>query len=202
MHGSDACWLRGGGARIIDSLLACHFLFLYFFIPSLLQPTFRHLQCMFDSSFLTDESTREVWASTPLVVGMHPDEATDPIVTHSLAAGKPWAVIPCCVFPGLHPHRRTADGQLVKTHEQLCDYYMRLDPGVRRAQLDFEGRNTVIYSLGRQATEGDATSDAAAAAAAGSADGAMDALVSATVSAAIGVPSSSSSSSSSLPPQL
>lgn len=150
---------------------------------------------MFDSSFLTDESTRDVWASTPLVVGMHPDEATDPIVSHSLAAGKPWAVIPCCVFPGLHPHRRTADGQLVKTHEQLCDYYMRLDPGVRRAQLDFEGRNTVIYSLGRQATEGDATShDAAAASAAaavGNADGAMDSATPA--ASAIGVPSSSSS---------
>jgi len=148
---------------------------------------------MFDSSFLTDESTREVWASTPLVVGMHPDEATDPIVSHSLAAGKPWAVIPCCVFPGLHPHRRTADGQLVKTHEQLCDYYMRLDPGVRRAQLDFEGRNTVIYSLGRPANGGHATSDAAAAAAAaGNAAGAMD---SATPAAAIGAPSSPSSSS-------
>jgi hypothetical protein len=160
---------------------------------------------MFDSSFLTDESTREVWASTPLVVGMHPDEATDPIVSHSLAAGKPWAVIPCCVFPGLHPHRRTADGQLVKTHEQLCDYYMRLDPGVRRAQLDFEGRNTVIYSLGRQATGSAVAADedhTTSPAAAGSADGAMDALVSATVSAAIGAPSSSSSSSSSLPPQL
>lgn len=163
---------------------------------------------MFDASFLTGEATRSVWESAPLVVGMHPDEATDPIVHLSLAAGKPWAVIPCCVFPGLHPHRRTRDGQLVKTHEQLCEYYLALDPGVRRAQLDFEGRNTVIYSLGKSATAAEESTASAAAAAvtappaAESADGAIDALVSATAAATIAAPSSSSSSSSSpLAPQ-
>ena len=60
------------------------------------QPTFRHLQCLFDASFLTNASTAGAWRAAPLVVGLHPDEATDPIVTLSLAAGKPFAVVPCC----------------------------------------------------------------------------------------------------------
>jgi len=46
----------------------------------------------------------------PLAVGMHPDQATEPIIDAALALGKPFAVVPCCVFPDLFPHRRTRTG--------------------------------------------------------------------------------------------
>ena len=41
----------------------------------------------------------ELLAGCSVVVGMHPDQATDAIVDFALQAGKPFAVIPCCVFP-------------------------------------------------------------------------------------------------------
>ena len=39
---------------------------------------------------------------------MHPDQATDLIVDAALRYGKPFAVVPCCVFPNHHPNRRIA----------------------------------------------------------------------------------------------
>jgi hypothetical protein len=114
------------------------------------EPTFSQLQCLFDEKFLNDPLTKAAWDNACLVVGLHPDEATEPLVTLCLAAGKPFAVVPCCVFPSAHPRRRTRDGLHVRTHEQLCQYYLELDPSVQRATLDFEGRNTVLFSRGRQ----------------------------------------------------
>ena len=53
-----------------------------------------------------ETAARRAWERCALVVGLHPDEATDAIVDAALAAGKPFAVVPCCVFPSLFPHRR------------------------------------------------------------------------------------------------
>ena len=36
--------------------------------------------------------------------------------THSLAARKSFAVVPCCVFPEENPQRRTADGRAVVSY--------------------------------------------------------------------------------------
>ena len=36
---------------------------------------------------------------------MHPDQATEPIVDLALRLGVPFAVVPCCVYPGLFPFR-------------------------------------------------------------------------------------------------
>jgi hypothetical protein len=41
-----------------------------------------------------------------LLVGMHPDQATEFIVSCALALHKPWAVVPCCVFGREFPTRR------------------------------------------------------------------------------------------------
>ena len=68
------------------------------------------------SSWINDKAAR--WQAAAVVVGMHPDEATEPVVVEALAAGKPFAVVPCCVFPKLFPHRRTAAGKLVTTHAE------------------------------------------------------------------------------------
>ncbi len=46
------------------------------------------------------------------VVGLHPDQATDGILRFALHRGKPFAIIPCCVFPSLFPERRVLPGQL------------------------------------------------------------------------------------------
>ena len=45
------------------------------------------------------------WKEASLVVGLHPDEATGAIVELALEHGKPFAVVPCCVFPQRFPDR-------------------------------------------------------------------------------------------------
>ena len=78
-------------------------------------------------------------AAASVLIGMHSDDATEPIVDAALSLGKPFAVrplcpshtcrhnghsyasllyqvVPCCVFPSRHPHRRTPQGP--GTHPQ------------------------------------------------------------------------------------
>jgi hypothetical protein len=40
-----------------------------------------------------------VWCAAPQVVGMHPDQATEAILQFALECRKPFAIVPCCVFP-------------------------------------------------------------------------------------------------------
>jgi hypothetical protein len=49
---------------------------------------------------------RQLLRSASLLVGIHPDQATESIVDCALALRKPWAVVPCCVFAYTFVHRR------------------------------------------------------------------------------------------------
>ena len=44
---------------------------------------------------------------------------TEPIVDVACRLGKPFAVVPCCVFPRLFPHRRLPDGREPKLYDDL-----------------------------------------------------------------------------------
>ena len=55
------------------------------------------------------------------------------------------AVVPCCVFPGLHPHRTTLEGGPVRSYEELISYLLAKCGGVKEATLPTEGRNRVVY---------------------------------------------------------
>lgn len=80
-----------------------------------------------------------------LVVGMHPDEATDHIILHAVKHGIPFAVCPCCIKPsasafwGQHKER------------QWVDHLERLAKGfeVQRLYLKMSGRNTVLIGRPR-----------------------------------------------------
>lgn len=54
----------------------------------------------------THGSLRQVLRGASILVGMHPDQATEPIVACALALGKPFAIVPCCVFPTIFQQRR------------------------------------------------------------------------------------------------
>ena len=116
-------------------------------------PPPRQICGYFDMGFI-DGVHADLWRSSAVIVGMHPDQATEPIVRLALAAGKPFAVVPCCVFYKSNPNRKLRDGTPVETHEQFCNYLVELGgeyEGARvgRCQLnDFEGRNTIVYNLG------------------------------------------------------
>jgi hypothetical protein len=128
-----------------------------------------------DDSFLCPQVRAEFRADTwsafaecSVVVGMHPDQATESIMAFAKAHGKPFAIVPCCVFPALFPDRRVpADEEDaeedVETEEgdekkiinarhvpvtrlaQLVRYLAR-ETGGRVTHLDFQGANRVVYS--------------------------------------------------------
>ena len=84
------------------------------------------------------------------VVGMHPDGATESIVDFALATGKPFAVVPCCVFPQSFQGRSDPEtGGSVTTHSQFVRYLRAKDPArIGMATLPFSGKNVVLYSTG------------------------------------------------------
>ena len=80
-----------------------------------------------------------------LIVGMHPDQATGAIVEAAIELGKSFAVVPCCVFARLFPHRRTSDGKPVILYSDLLSYILASGENIKEAKLAFEGRNIVLY---------------------------------------------------------
>ena len=76
------------------------------------------LPILFDATFVR----RPQWHVAHLITGLHPDQATDFIVDAALATGKPFAVVPCCVYPTLFAQRRLRGGSEVRSLEQLCRY--------------------------------------------------------------------------------
>jgi len=96
--------------------------------------------------------------STRLVVGFHPDQATDYCIDLAAVLGVPFCVVPCCVFPREFPHRRLASlgGQEkhrpVRNYEELIEYLTTTKAHYcRRYELEFEetttAKNTALYTL-------------------------------------------------------
>lgn len=105
--------------------------------------------------------------STPLILGMHPDQATEHIIDVGLTLNTPAVVVPCCVFPSLFPRtvRRQAIADLqqgllgragyvcekndsdmvdVVTYTQFLAYLLDKDHRLTIHYLPIEGRNRVI----------------------------------------------------------
>lgn len=91
---------------------------------------------------------RQLFSDCSIVVGLHPDQATEPILDLSVQQQLPFAVMPCCVFPRLFAHRRLqqANGVSVPvvTYEQLVGYLVQRGDA-QQTVLDFEGANILVY---------------------------------------------------------
>ena len=72
-------------------------------------------------------------------MALHADEATEAAVDAALKYGKPFAVVPCCVFADLFPNRPAA----VRTTAEFCDY-LAAKAGATLEYLRFEGKNKVV----------------------------------------------------------
>jgi hypothetical protein len=110
-------------------------------------------RCLFDAEALAEESALlRPFAESVLVLGLHPDQATEPIVDACLRVRKPFAIVPCCVFPEENPQRRTAAGGPVRSHEQFVEYLLAKAPcgEIERGVIEgMPGRNVVLhYRLG------------------------------------------------------
>lgn len=112
----------------------------------------RQCQELFNEEFLS--CRMEEWKHCSMIIGLHPDEATEPIIDMALRYDKPMAVVPCCVFPLSNPHRRTTEGRPVREYEDFISYLLAKDPSLQLQVLpDVPGRNIVIYrTVGREQT--------------------------------------------------
>ena len=85
-----------------------------------------------------DDSTTTVWCV----------QATDSIVEFAVMHDKPFAVVPCCVFPRLFKHRRLKEGVPVTVHAELVEYLRHAGgQDCRVEHLKFEGMNQVVFSV-------------------------------------------------------
>ena len=94
-----------------------------------------------------DEAKRLV-AGASIVVGMHPDQGAEPLVDFALTNGKPFAVVPCCVYGKDFPKRKAMDGSAVRCYGEFIEFLLAKDPNIQTAELDFEGKNILLYHLG------------------------------------------------------
>ena len=77
----------------------------------------KHCQELFNETFCINNfgshedcvSRERKDAKIELIIGMHPDQATESIVNMAIKYQKPFAVVPCCVFSQENPHRRLKD---------------------------------------------------------------------------------------------
>ena len=80
-----------------------------------------------------------------VVIGMHPDYATEFIVDFALKYKKAFAVLPCCVFPKSFPNRRL-NGRAVRQYDDFCDYLTQKHEEISQCVLTLmNGQNKVIY---------------------------------------------------------
>lgn len=76
-----------------------------------------------------------------LIVGFHPDQATDYAIELARVLEVPYAVVPCCVFPSEFPHRRLANGSKVKCYDDLIKYLQEhyVESKIERLNFHFAG---------------------------------------------------------------
>lgn len=105
----------------------------------------RNVRCLKET--LEDAIDREpdTFAHCGALVSLHPDEATEPTIDAALAAKRPFAVIPCCVFRKLAPSRRVNNGSAVAKYGNFLRYLREKDARIQSFRLPFEGRNVVIF---------------------------------------------------------
>jgi hypothetical protein len=80
-------------------------------------------------------------ASTPLtedlIVGMHPDDATAPIIKAAVRNKKKWAVVPCCIM-GLEAHGVSGFTAWIKKLRSFA-------PNSRTETLPIGGKSLVLW---------------------------------------------------------
>ncbi|KAG7336980.1 hypothetical protein IV203_016374 [Nitzschia inconspicua] len=111
-----------------------------------------------DASDLTsseDERISRLVTTCSMMVGLHPDGATEAIIDTSLRLGVPFAILPCCFSQKLFPERKKnemnkeyRDVNHYKSYSIFCQHLLNMAPVGMRFEVEnlpFQGRNKVIY---------------------------------------------------------
>jgi hypothetical protein len=105
---------------------------------------FSQIQDYFEEPLWTDPDCPTAVKECSLVIGLHPDQATEPIVDFALSHNKPFAIVPCCVFANLWPDRRVNDKPVV-TYFDFIEYLRSKDSRIRSDFLNMSGRNKILW---------------------------------------------------------
>jgi hypothetical protein len=81
-----------------------------------------------------------------LLVGVHPDEATDEIVDFGISHQKPFVILPCCVCEDQFPERKLKSGNAVRTFSEFIEYLMEKHPDNEQVRMGYLGPNLVIFN--------------------------------------------------------
>ena len=98
-----------------------------------------------NNNTLSFDEARHMLRSCTLITGLHVDQAAGDLVEFALQNAIPFAVVPCCTYQSEFPRRKLSDGTRVSTYEQLCNWLQERDENIQRAELPFDGKNTVLY---------------------------------------------------------
>eukprot|EP01089_Gocevia_fonbrunei_P010997 TRINITY_DN24040_c0_g1_i1.p1 TRINITY_DN24040_c0_g1~~TRINITY_DN24040_c0_g1_i1.p1 ORF type:complete len:351 (+),score=53.81 TRINITY_DN24040_c0_g1_i1:33-1085(+) len=117
-----------------------------------------HLAVLFDQD--SQNTYKEIFSNSSILIGMHPDEATQPILEYALAHDKPFAIVPCCVFPNLFP-RSLENGKQVVEYDDFVTWCLETAKKASDANkwnvvsttLGFLGRDIVIYRASKEKSE-------------------------------------------------
>jgi hypothetical protein len=108
---------------------------------------FHQIQAIFSSDLWQQPSPiASLLCNASLVVGLHPDQATNGVLDFAMEANKPFVIVPCCVFPTMF-QRHLSNGEQVLTTQQLVEW-IRVKGAASVTALPFSGANTVCYKLG------------------------------------------------------
>jgi hypothetical protein len=104
-----------------------------------------------NTAIIDAENALQTILGTALVVGFHPDQATDYCIELAQVLDVPFCVVPCCVFPSEFPNRRLRDTNVrVQNYPQLIQYLQEKCPQAQTAWLDFHftetAKNLVLYT--------------------------------------------------------
>jgi len=99
--------------------------------------------------FVPADACDDLIKNCSLLAGLHADEATELIVDAALEAGKPFAIVPCCVFPTLFPHRYLPSGEQVRSLESFLIYLQNKHPDIKRCIVPnlLSPTNTALYKF-------------------------------------------------------
>eukprot|EP00980_Cylindrotheca_fusiformis_P003148 scaffold721_cov131-Cylindrotheca_fusiformis.AAC.38 len=85
-----------------------------------------------------------------LIIGFHPDQATDPAIDLAEELGIPFCIVPCCVFPSEFPNRLLADGSQVRSYTQLIEFLKLKTQKIQTEKLAFHfaetAKNIALYT--------------------------------------------------------
>lgn len=97
--------------------------------------------CHFDITSL--DWAKEKIENCSILLGMHSDQATEHILKYAISNNKPCAIVPCCVCRNSALHR-----QNIRTYNEFITYLMSLHSDIKGVELDFDGKNILLYFLG------------------------------------------------------